>query len=225
MPGICCQSKSPGGCAVWCLYDVIPKGSGPDQRLWWAFLLYGEDVDLSYRVKSSSLENWYFAGTTIVHFKGESTQNYHLITPGILWGDGLFCKKTLPGKKAQVFLINTAIYSIKLLRPKRKIKRPPAAIPKDSQSLATAVVATQAVFDKVLQLLKLATYPILICGRIALSLNDNALCIGHASDMARVLKKYKIRQLVFCEGEQSFKEIIKQVETVPGYPGSVACEQ
>jgi O-antigen biosynthesis protein len=36
--------------------------------------MYGEDIDLSYRLQVGSWKNYYFAGTTIIHFKGESTK-------------------------------------------------------------------------------------------------------------------------------------------------------
>lgn len=36
------------------------------------YFLYGEDIDLSYRIRQAGYENHYFAGTTILHFKGES---------------------------------------------------------------------------------------------------------------------------------------------------------
>jgi GT2 family glycosyltransferase len=39
-----------------------------------AFFMYGEDVDLSYRIQQSGFKNYYFPITTIVHFKGESTK-------------------------------------------------------------------------------------------------------------------------------------------------------
>ena len=38
------------------------------------FFMYGEDVDLSYRIQKAGYKNYYFAGTTIIHFKGESTR-------------------------------------------------------------------------------------------------------------------------------------------------------
>ncbi|NHM06278.1 glycosyltransferase family 2 protein [Flavobacterium sp. CYK-4] len=38
-----------------------------------AFFMYGEDIDLSYRSLKSGNENYYFAGTTVIHYKGEST--------------------------------------------------------------------------------------------------------------------------------------------------------
>lgn len=39
-----------------------------------AFFMYGEDVDLSYRIQQAGLKNYYFPGIILLHFKGESTQ-------------------------------------------------------------------------------------------------------------------------------------------------------
>jgi GT2 family glycosyltransferase len=39
-----------------------------------AFFMYGEDVDLSYRIQKAGWKNVYFAESTIIHFKGESTK-------------------------------------------------------------------------------------------------------------------------------------------------------
>ncbi len=38
------------------------------------FFMYGEDIDLSYRIIKSGYNNYYFPGTTILHYKGESTK-------------------------------------------------------------------------------------------------------------------------------------------------------
>lgn len=38
------------------------------------FFMYGEDIDLSYRIQKAGYKNIYFAETTIIHFKGESTK-------------------------------------------------------------------------------------------------------------------------------------------------------
>jgi GT2 family glycosyltransferase len=37
------------------------------------FFMYGEDIDLSYRIQKAGYSNYYFPGVTIVHYKGEST--------------------------------------------------------------------------------------------------------------------------------------------------------
>jgi GT2 family glycosyltransferase len=38
------------------------------------FFMYGEDIDLSYRIRQAGYQNWYCADTSIIHFKGESTR-------------------------------------------------------------------------------------------------------------------------------------------------------
>jgi GT2 family glycosyltransferase len=47
------------------------------------FFMYGEDIDLSYRIILAGYENYYFPETTIIHYKGESTKkgsiNYVMI--------------------------------------------------------------------------------------------------------------------------------------------------
>ena len=50
--------------------ETLKKTGGFDER----FFMYAEDIDLSYRVKLAGYKNYYFAGTTIVHFKGASTK-------------------------------------------------------------------------------------------------------------------------------------------------------
>lgn len=39
-----------------------------------SFFMYGEDVDLSYRLQKSGFRNYYFPESSIIHFKGESTR-------------------------------------------------------------------------------------------------------------------------------------------------------
>ena len=38
------------------------------------FFMYGEDIDLSYRIREAGYKNLYFADSSILHFKGESTK-------------------------------------------------------------------------------------------------------------------------------------------------------
>ncbi len=39
-----------------------------------AFFMYGEDLDLCYRVKKAGFQVWYVAETSIIHYKGESSR-------------------------------------------------------------------------------------------------------------------------------------------------------
>lgn len=38
------------------------------------YFMYGEDIDLSYRLQKAGYHNYYYGNCTILHFKGESTQ-------------------------------------------------------------------------------------------------------------------------------------------------------
>ncbi len=42
------------------------------------FFMYGEDIDLSYRIHNAGYKNFYFAESNILHFKGESTRRGRL---------------------------------------------------------------------------------------------------------------------------------------------------
>ena len=49
--------------------EVLLQLNGFDEK----YFLYGEDIDLSYRIQKAGFENHYFAETQIIHFKGESS--------------------------------------------------------------------------------------------------------------------------------------------------------
>lgn len=50
--------------------NVLDMVSGFDE----SFFMYGEDIDLSYRIRKAGYENWYVAQSRVIHFKGESTK-------------------------------------------------------------------------------------------------------------------------------------------------------
>lgn len=77
------------------------------------FFMYGEDVDLSYRITLAGYKNYYFPETRIIHYKGESTKkttvNYVLVFYKAM---EIFAKKHFAKKRAHLFsfVINLAIY-------------------------------------------------------------------------------------------------------------------
>lgn len=77
------------------------------------FFMYGEDIDLSYRITQAGYKNYYYPETTIIHYKGESTKkgsiNYVLVFYNAMI---IFARKHFSSKNARLFslLINSAIY-------------------------------------------------------------------------------------------------------------------
>ncbi len=77
------------------------------------FFMYGEDIDLSYRILLGGYKNYYFADTNIIHYKGESTKkssvNYVFVFYRAMV---IFAQKHFSKNNAKLFsiLINIAIY-------------------------------------------------------------------------------------------------------------------
>ncbi|MDA9312632.1 glycosyltransferase family 2 protein [Vicingaceae bacterium] len=78
-----------------------------------SFFMYGEDIDLSYRITQAGYTNHYFSGTQIIHYKGESTKKSSINYVFVFYrAMAIFAKKHFSNKNAQLFstLINFAIY-------------------------------------------------------------------------------------------------------------------
>jgi len=89
--------------------DVVEKTKGFDET----FFMYGEDIDLSYRVQQAGYKNYYFGKQTIIHFKGESTKRGSLNYVKMFYNAmSIFVKKHYSGSKATFFssVINVAIW-------------------------------------------------------------------------------------------------------------------
>jgi GT2 family glycosyltransferase len=77
------------------------------------FFMYGEDIDISYRITQAGYNNYYFPLTRIIHYKGESTKkssvNYVIVFYNAM---RIFAQKHFSHKNARLFsfLVNMAIF-------------------------------------------------------------------------------------------------------------------
>jgi GT2 family glycosyltransferase len=88
---------------------IFESTHGFDER----FFMYGEDVDLSYRIQKSGYKNYYFSETAIIHFKGESTKKGSLNYVRMFYNAmSIFVNKHYKSGTAGVFgfLIHIAIW-------------------------------------------------------------------------------------------------------------------
>ena len=77
------------------------------------FFMYGEDIDLSYRITEGGFKNYYFPDTKIIHYKGESTKRGSLNYVKVFYNAMIiFAKKHFHGKEARFFILmmQLAIY-------------------------------------------------------------------------------------------------------------------
>ena len=86
------------------------------------FFMYGEDIDLSYRLIKAGYKNFYFPKTTIIHYKGESTKKHSVNYVKVFYkAMVIFARKHYKTSLAGLFalLVYFAIYiraSLSLLR-------------------------------------------------------------------------------------------------------------
>ena len=87
--------------------NVLDKTGGFDEQ----FFMYAEDIDMSWRISQSGYQNYYLPGTTIIHFKGESTRRDHRYVKIFYTAMELFIKKHFKGASSslQLFLMRMGV--------------------------------------------------------------------------------------------------------------------
>jgi GT2 family glycosyltransferase len=97
------------GCFMFCRKSVIDKTGSFDED----YFMYGEDIDLSYKINQAGFKNIYFPEVTVIHFKGESTKKGSLNYVRMFYQAMIiFAQKHFQSsqKGAFVVLIRLAIY-------------------------------------------------------------------------------------------------------------------
>jgi len=77
------------------------------------YFMYGEDIDLSHRIRLAGYENYYFPETSIIHYKGESTKKSSINYVFVFYRAMIiFARKHFSKSHAGLFsaLIHLAIY-------------------------------------------------------------------------------------------------------------------
>lgn len=102
------------GAYMWLRREALDRSGTLDE----SFFMYGEDIDLSYRITQAGYLNYYFPETTIIHYKGESTKKGSLNYVRVFYQAMIiFANKHFTGRKAGVFvaMLRLAIYFRALL--------------------------------------------------------------------------------------------------------------
>lgn len=84
------------------------------------FYMYGEDIDLSYRISKAGYSIYYVPSTSIIHYKGESTRKSSLNYILTFYQAMLIFTKKHPEFRGQQFLTKVAIYVHGVLRVLRQ---------------------------------------------------------------------------------------------------------
>ena len=197
------------------------------------FFMYGEDIDLSFRIQKAGFKNIYFAESSIIHFKGESTKKGSLNYVKMFYrAMSIFVKKHYGNTKAEIFifLIDVAIFFraafaaisgflklifvplkenfIKLLNLKKKRIT-------SNQRKNTVIAGTEEEFNNVVYILEKAGSEKNQWGRIETGKIQSAKSLGNFDNLKSILLFSTVKEIIFCEGELSFKKIIGAISHIP----------
>jgi len=90
------------GCFMFLRKTALDKSGLLDE----AFFMYGEDIDLSYRIQQAGFKNYYFPETKIIHYKGESTKKGSLNYVRTFYQAMIiFARKHFSGRRAGLFVL------------------------------------------------------------------------------------------------------------------------
>jgi GT2 family glycosyltransferase len=89
------------GCFMFMRREALDKSGLLDE----AFFMYGEDIDLSYRITQAGYKNYYFPETKTIHYKGESTKKGSLNYVKVFYQAMIiFTQKHFQGRSAGLFI-------------------------------------------------------------------------------------------------------------------------
>ncbi|WP_116108233.1 glycosyltransferase family 2 protein [Lewinella sp. IMCC34191] len=97
------------GAYMWLRASALKKVGLLDET----FFMYGEDIDLSYRITQGGYHNYYYPHTSILHYKGESTKRGSLNYVRVFYqAMVIFARKHFAGSRASllVWMMQAAIY-------------------------------------------------------------------------------------------------------------------
>jgi GT2 family glycosyltransferase len=175
------------------------------------FFMYGEDIDLCYRIQKAGFKNYYFAETCILHFKGESSKKGSLnYVKTFYTAMSVFVKKHYrKGAGLLSFFIHVAIIIrafmsavSRLLNLKSRISN---KITKDDMAYSVAIISNQHELEKAKGILEKAGRKNILYYTIESSANTLPDDI-----------ELPVNEIIFCEGKLSFKKIIEMIQLTHG---------
>ncbi len=182
--------------------EVLDKTGGFDE----SFFMYGEDIDLSYRIKQAGYVNYYLGLSSIIHFKGESTKKDIQYTKMFYKAMNIFVQKHY-SKKSVLFamLMQIAIavsgglsFAGSIFSSNRKSLT--------NSKIINTIVAGELAETKGAGEILMADQQI-----------KRAIRYMHnAKEIQQAIQTGTADEIIFCAGTLCYKEIIGCMQSLPG---------
>jgi GT2 family glycosyltransferase len=194
---------------------VLDITGGFDER----FFMYGEDIDLSYRILRAGYQNIYFAETTIIHFKGESTKKNSPKYIKLFYGAmSIFVKKHYGENFAGLynFLIQIVIAIkspfLNILNSLRQSTDDKKKLNKREKYLILGDKKAFAVVESILQKNNIDSLVYNHVDLNGISIENNTEIFKHLPPFAN---DRSINEMIICVDDFSAKQTIALIELLP----------
>lgn len=170
--------------------EVLDRTGGFDEQ----FFMYGEDIDLSYRIQRAGFTNYYFSDCTIIHFKGESTRKDSKYVRQFYKAMVQFVQKHFHGELAWFYtgLLEAAIW------------------------LRAAITVVSREHGE--RSIKYEGTPAFYLAGDEKSANEVRSVLNSFPNYSITTVADDAKEWIFCEGDTySFKQIIEQIQTCPNW--------
>jgi GT2 family glycosyltransferase len=193
--------------------NILDVVGGFDKK----FFMYGEDIDLSFRIQQLGYKNYYLADTAIIHFKGESAKKNRLNHVKIFYrAMEIFVKKHYGGSYKSIFIsllrmgiwvhaflsiVFGGIKKIGLFFDESNIFSSSKKIEIRSSEL---IAAKQQQYENVLEILQRT--------------GEKNNMIRHTDDLQKLKnlqQQTQAKKIIFCTDSFSYKNIIALIEALP----------
>ncbi len=196
--------------------EVLNRIDGFDE----SFFMYGEDIDISYRIQQAGCINYYFSETTIIHFKGESTQKGSLKYVKLFYtAMSQFVQKHFSGGKVLFFrlFMHVGIWLRAIVSGVagfvRKLIPAGKTIP---FSGSVVIVSGEDSYVKISSAIKQALPKSVIIGRVDSGTESVGDSITDIAGLPEYIKHHSdIGGIVFCIEELSYKTMIGLLVQLP----------
>jgi GT2 family glycosyltransferase len=178
--------------------SVLDKTGGFDE----AFFMYGEDIDLSYRIQQAGYKNYYFPRVTIIHFKGESTKKGNLDYVRVFYkAMSIFVNKHYSGRRSKwfSFFVQSAITlrsippAVRIIFKTREKEVPPS-------NLQTLIIGSEEAAARIQEILENKSNT--QRAYTVLPVLDNGIPVD-------------VQEVIYCEKGIPYKFIIHMLDALP----------
>lgn len=156
------------------------------------YFMYGEDIDLSYKLTQAGYTNYYYGKSIVIHYKGESTRKDVKYLKHFYGAMKIFYDKHFRFSKIDFLLMRMGIKTMFLIKYFQLRNAP--IIAKDTRKIL--VVGNRDVTSN----LQLEKEIISIVPKDLIKLEE-------------YIREYEIEEIWFEEGDLAFKDIINQIGT------------